>query len=59
MSIQESLVENMFMGSTKLTNVKLFPGANNDVTASRVMEQVQRVFVEVENEALEIIELDD
>jgi hypothetical protein len=49
----------MFEGDSKFTNVKLYPGTSNDTTATKVGEQVRRVFAEIENDALEVIELDD
>ncbi len=52
-------VEKMFSGDSRLTNVKLYPGTSNDTTATKVGEQVLRVFAEIENNALEVVELDD
>jgi len=54
-----SKVGHLFDGDSKITNVKLYPGTSNDSTKQRIDEQIQRVFSEIENGALDPIELDD
>lgn len=54
-----SKMSHLFDGESRITNIKLYPGHSNDSTKQRIDEQVQRVFSEIENGALDPIEFDD
>lgn len=54
-----SKMSHLFSGDSRITNIKLYPGTSNDSTKQKIDEQVQRVFSEIENGALDPIEFDD
>lgn len=43
-------------GSLKVSDVKLFPGSNRDITSDQLAEQVSRVIAQLENGDYEIVE---
>lgn len=44
-------------GSVVVKNIKLFPGTSNDTSPDEIVGQVSRVLTEIENDALEVVEL--
>lgn len=59
MMTDKSLMGRVYEGEARVTNLKLFPGTDRDTTPQRVLEQVDRVVSELENGALEVIDLAD
>lgn len=49
----------IYEGEVKIVNLKLFPGTDRDTSPEKVLYQVDRVISEIENDALEVIDLDD
>lgn len=59
MATNQDMLGRIYEGEVKVTNLKLFPGTDRDTTPEKVLDQVDRVVSEIENGALEIIDLDD
>lgn len=59
MPTDKVMLDRIYEGEVKVVNLKLFPGTDRDTSPERVLEQVDRVVSEIENDALEVIDLDD
>lgn len=57
MPIDKVILDRIYKGEVKVVNLKLFRGTDRDTLPERVLEQVGRVVSEIENDALEVIDL--
>jgi hypothetical protein len=55
----QAMLSRIYDGEVKVSNLKIFPGTDRDTSPERVLSQVDRVISEIENDALEVIDLDD
>lgn len=55
----QSMIGRIYEGEVKVLNLKLFSGTDRDTSAEKILTQVDRVISEIENDALEVIDLDD
>ena len=59
MQTDKVMLDRIYKGEVKVVNLKLFLGTDRDTSPERVLDQVDRVVSEIENDALEVIDLDD